>query len=316
MPTTNHEFTYDVALSFAGEDRAYAEELAALLQTKGIKVFYDRNETADLWGKDLIAHLADVYGNQARFCVMLVSRHYPLKRWTRHERQHAQARASRDLNEYILPLKLDDTEIPGLADTIGYIDLRRHSLEDVAALLKEKIAHAKATSGGPSVPQPIQPGGNQPSAASIPLPEKKRVFTQLEKDRFAREAFVYVRDYFRQGLQELRSKYSDVDIDFTEVTALKFTCRIYAQGNLAAQCAIWLGDSLTPNSIYYSEARRSFEQENSFNDYLSVEESGGQLRLRIGLMAVGMVQPEERLATSEQAARYLWMRLTRSLESH
>lgn len=52
-------FAYDVALSFAGEDRAHAEKLAQLLKAKGIKVFYDEAEAADLWGKDLIAHLAD-----------------------------------------------------------------------------------------------------------------------------------------------------------------------------------------------------------------------------------------------------------------
>lgn len=33
---------YDVALSFAGEDRAYVEMLAEQLKARGITVFYDR----------------------------------------------------------------------------------------------------------------------------------------------------------------------------------------------------------------------------------------------------------------------------------
>src|SRR5262249_26980075 len=48
---------YDVALSFAGEDRAYVEEVASVLKSKGVKVFYDAYETANMWGKNLIEHL-------------------------------------------------------------------------------------------------------------------------------------------------------------------------------------------------------------------------------------------------------------------
>lgn len=36
---------YDVAFSFAGEDRDYVEQVAALLQASAIKVFYDKFKT-------------------------------------------------------------------------------------------------------------------------------------------------------------------------------------------------------------------------------------------------------------------------------
>src|SRR5688572_15273928 len=128
----NEKFEYDVALSFAGEDRAFAEEFAKLLTAKKIRVFYDEHEADDLWGKDLIAHLADLYQNKARFCVMFISKHYPLKRWTRFEQEHIQARAFRDTNEYILPIRIDDTKVPGIAETRGYRDIREHSLVSIA----------------------------------------------------------------------------------------------------------------------------------------------------------------------------------------
>ena len=47
-------FRYDVAISFAGPDRALAEELARYLASRGVRVFYDRYEEAALWGKNLI----------------------------------------------------------------------------------------------------------------------------------------------------------------------------------------------------------------------------------------------------------------------
>jgi hypothetical protein len=48
---------YDVALSFAGEDRAYVEAVADGLRQSGVRVFYDAYEEASLWGKDLYVEL-------------------------------------------------------------------------------------------------------------------------------------------------------------------------------------------------------------------------------------------------------------------
>lgn len=103
---------YDVTLSFAGEDRHYAEELANLLKSGEYSVFYDDYEKAQLWGTNLYDHFASVYKDQAHYCVMFLSEHYARKLWTKHERQSAQARAFEESKEYILPIRLDDMEIP------------------------------------------------------------------------------------------------------------------------------------------------------------------------------------------------------------
>ncbi|ARV58785.1 hypothetical protein BZZ01_09155 [Nostocales cyanobacterium HT-58-2] len=119
---SNHNYKYDVALSFAGEDRRYAQKLAQLLQARGINVFYDEYEEATLWGKNLYEHLLEVYQKQARFCVMFLSQHYARKLWTNHEREAAQARAFKEKREYILPIRLDNTDISAILPTIGYIE--------------------------------------------------------------------------------------------------------------------------------------------------------------------------------------------------
>jgi hypothetical protein len=100
---SGQEFEFDVCLSFAGENRAYVEEAAARLTEAGIRVFYDKYEQADLWGKDLYAHLDYVYRKAARYCVLFVSAAYARKNWTNHERQSAQARALEANQEYVLP---------------------------------------------------------------------------------------------------------------------------------------------------------------------------------------------------------------------
>jgi hypothetical protein len=97
-------FDYDVAISFAGEQRREAEGIADHLRAASVSVFYDAYEQADLWGKNLYDHLATVYQHKARYCLMLVSAEYAAKVWTTHERQSAQARALTQNTEYILPL--------------------------------------------------------------------------------------------------------------------------------------------------------------------------------------------------------------------
>lgn len=77
----------------------------------------------------------DVYQNQAQYTVMFISEAYRQKLWTNHERQSAQARAFQEAQEYILPARFDDTEIPGVLLTIGYIDLKERSPEQLASLI-------------------------------------------------------------------------------------------------------------------------------------------------------------------------------------
>ncbi len=97
---SSNKYEYDVALSFAGEDRTYVDAVATALKPD-VSVFYDSFEEAHLWGKDLYSYLHDVYQNKARFTVMFISEHYAKKLWTLHERKAAQVRAFREREEYI-----------------------------------------------------------------------------------------------------------------------------------------------------------------------------------------------------------------------
>jgi hypothetical protein len=138
------EFEYDVALSFAGEDRAVADRLASMLHDSGVTVFYDLYEPDKLWGKDLYQYFQTVYRDSARYCIVFISEHYAKKLWTRHELKQAQARAFRESAEYILPIRIDDAEIPGLNETIGYVELKRYSLSAMKGLILRKLYGDKA----------------------------------------------------------------------------------------------------------------------------------------------------------------------------
>jgi len=100
-------FDYDVALSFAGEDREYVNQVAGVLNELGIRVFYDKYEQVDLWGKNLYVYLDTIYRNSAKYCEMFVSKYYKEKLWTNHERESAQARAFAQSEEYLLLKNLE-----------------------------------------------------------------------------------------------------------------------------------------------------------------------------------------------------------------
>ncbi|MCF7755846.1 TIR domain-containing protein [Paenibacillus xylanexedens] len=138
---------YDMVISFAGEDREHAKYFADELTKKHYRIFYDEYSKSDLWGKDLYTHLNDIYTYKGRFCLMLISEQYAKKQWTNHERRAAQARAFRNSSEYILPLKLDDTIIPGVLETTGYIDFRNTTKEEVLELICEKLEIREAEQG-------------------------------------------------------------------------------------------------------------------------------------------------------------------------
>lgn len=136
-------YEYDIAVSFAGEDRGIVKEYVDILSPKGLKVFYDKDAQVDLWGSNLYDKFDEIYRTKAFFCVIFISKHYAEKVWTNHERKSAQARALQENREYVLPVRLDDTEIPGIPSTIGSLDLREISLEELADMTIQKVRKLK-----------------------------------------------------------------------------------------------------------------------------------------------------------------------------
>lgn len=111
---------YQVALSFAGEQREYVERVARALQSRGVAIFYDNFAKPTLWGKDGMEFFHQVFAANSAYVVMFISAEYVSKSWPRHERRSALSRALIEQGEYVLPVRFDDTVVPGLPATILY----------------------------------------------------------------------------------------------------------------------------------------------------------------------------------------------------
>ena len=148
----DHKLEYKVALSFAGEQRDYVEQVSQELSKLGIHHFYDNNETVEMWGKALTEYLDEIYFYKSEYVVVFVSREYRDKIWTRWEIKSAQDRSLRQKNEYILPVYFDRIRLSGLPDSIGYINGNRTSPKELARMIYEKVMKSKVES-----PQKVLP---------------------------------------------------------------------------------------------------------------------------------------------------------------
>jgi hypothetical protein len=139
------EYRFDVALSFAGAERSFAQALAAILVANGISVFFDELFESEIWGQNLVEYLGDVYSQRAKYCLIFISKQYCERVYTNVERRSALDRAITGRSEYILPVVTDDAWPIGIPRATAYLDLRQKSLVTIAELLVKKIR-------GPSAP--------------------------------------------------------------------------------------------------------------------------------------------------------------------
>ena len=145
---------YEVALSFAGEQRHYVDEVARALQSRGIAVFYDEFEKVLLWGKYLTEEFQRIYEKDSGRVVLFISREYVEKAWPRHERRSALSRAVQESSEYVLPVRFDDTEVLGLPSDINYLNAEDYSPSELAAMIAEKLGVNRFAGKASDVPPP------------------------------------------------------------------------------------------------------------------------------------------------------------------
>ena len=148
------EKQYQVAISFAGEQRGYAEALARHLSTYGVAYFYDAENEVALWGKNLAEEFQQIYSKKAQFVLMLISKEYIAKQWCRHERRSAIAEAVGHDREFILPVRFDDAWPDGIPTDMQYVDGRKKTAPEVAAMIAEKLDVSLFEGKASSMPPP------------------------------------------------------------------------------------------------------------------------------------------------------------------
>ncbi|RZZ85027.1 TIR domain-containing protein [Pseudoxanthomonas winnipegensis] len=110
-----HEF--DIAISFAGENRALAKHLAEQFIALDYQVFYDENFEANYLGTAWSKQFTRIFGEASRYVLCLLDEHHQAKIWPTFEREVFVPRIQKG---EVIPVYLDDTPIVGIPkDIVG-----------------------------------------------------------------------------------------------------------------------------------------------------------------------------------------------------
>ena len=152
-----YRFEYDVVIAFSAADRSTAEEFARLLAERNIKSSLDELNAPDVGSMQPAAHLAEIFGRKARYYLLLISQSFPHTNWRDVQPLTGPAHGSS-----VLPVRLDDTDLPGLENSTEVKDLRSHSKQDIVDLIAGIIVREKGHPGPPSQSHDLR-SGNVPS---------------------------------------------------------------------------------------------------------------------------------------------------------
>lgn len=189
------KYEFDIAVSFAGENRAYVSEVVQAVKGD-MKVFYDEDYEVDAWGEDGVEYFTNVYLNRARFAIVFVSQQYADKMWTKVERRSALARAASQRSAYLLPVRLDDTQLDGLLPTVIYLDSRRLGIDGLIAAIRSKVSGTL----------PAKPSS---SLLDGKVPRTQEAIEALMTERTGWWEYLLYAGILKLNMDKLESKYKD-----------------------------------------------------------------------------------------------------------
>jgi len=139
--------TFDLAFSFAGEDREYVEAVKNACVKLGLSVYYDKDRKIDQWGKSFIGEQRKVYsGYKTRHFVPFISEYYFAKPIPTDEFRSALMESTKR-SQYILPVKLDGSKVLAEylhADT-QYLKSSDYTPDQLAGALKYIVNRGNET---------------------------------------------------------------------------------------------------------------------------------------------------------------------------
>ncbi len=132
---------FRIALSFPGEHRPFVKQVADHLAA-GVgreRVLYDKYHEPELARLDLDTYLQDLYHKESELIAVFLCADYERKEWCGLEWRAIRDLIKRRHSSIVMPLRFDDTEIPGLFSIDGYILIEDRTADEVAKLILERL---------------------------------------------------------------------------------------------------------------------------------------------------------------------------------
>jgi formylglycine-generating enzyme len=173
-------YKYDIAFSFAEEELVVATQIAEAFKKKAIAYYLYTEHDADNLGKSLLQITQQVYGTDTRHVLLITSEVFVKKYWTSIESQIVQIAAAHK-PDFIFRLKLDDTRVDGISDTLFSLKWKDNA-EEIAAIIHSRLEDEKGTERSDGKTKGGLPFAMQFTAkktSNVPVavtPKRKKIF--------------------------------------------------------------------------------------------------------------------------------------------
>lgn len=174
---------FKIALSFPGEHRDFVEQVATRLADRvgRDRVLYDKYYEAEFARPDLDTYLQRLYHDESELIAVFLCADYERKDWCGLEWRAIRDLIKRRQTSTVMPLRFDNTEIPGLFSTDGYVWIGGRPPAEIADLILQRmgINAGQVPVSAPSRP-PASPAPSSPSPA-LSVWRKKLAFLETEE---------------------------------------------------------------------------------------------------------------------------------------
>jgi hypothetical protein len=247
----NSNNIYDIAVSFAGEQRGYVRETVAACKAKGLRVFFDEDKTNDWWGRNFIQEQRRTYSSQTRFFVPFLSSDYLAKPIPMDEFASAMMTAVKLGDGYILPVIMGNADVPAelLHPHIGYLRSEAFTPDRLADELVKKVKSAERT-GQPEAPVGKVVGDALQVRLPKVTPSAYSKYNELDR------IFDHLAERFQAGAQQLEGNGFMTNV---RVRDDSITVRVERGGNTVAGININKGGSMGDDKITWLVGYRHFE---------------------------------------------------------
>jgi len=133
---------FAVALSFPGEHRSFVKAVSDELKQRliGEEVFYDEDYAHELPRPDMDTYLQTIYLEQTELVVAFLCAEYAAKQWCGLEWRAVKELIKQRQTDTVMPVRFDDTHIPGLFSIDGYVNAELSNPEEIADLITRRLS--------------------------------------------------------------------------------------------------------------------------------------------------------------------------------
>lgn len=132
-------YEYDIAISYKSEIEEKAAQLNDFLAEDGWKVFFAPARQQELLSEKIHQMLYGIYKNKSLMKILLISKSYLLGDWTNLEKRVSLQSTEKDRKRLLIVNYTDELVLPGELRSLQYLDGRKYTEDEIAALVTERM---------------------------------------------------------------------------------------------------------------------------------------------------------------------------------